>query len=137
MECINTLGHKYYGNKIKKETLDGTFNNCIENGSNPEYIVFRAKDEEVGRIYIKNGRIGFKGDLSVSGELFIAFFLQHFGPGLNIGNEKVPLIRKRDVFNINYNTYTYITDHFCPSCKNTLFKEQKYCHNCGQVLLWK
>lgn len=33
-----------------------------------------------------------------------------------------------------------ITEHhlfLCPVCKNTLFREQKYCHECGKRIEWK
>ena len=31
------------------------------------------------------------------------------------------------------------TEHklfICPVCKNTLFREQKFCHECGQAVKW-
>ena len=33
-----------------------------------------------------------------------------------------------------------ITEHYlflCSVCKNTLFREQKYCHECGKRIEWK
>ena len=33
-----------------------------------------------------------------------------------------------------------ITEHhlfLCPVCKNTLFREQKFCHECGKCIEWE
>ena len=33
-----------------------------------------------------------------------------------------------------------ITEHhlfLCPMCKNTLFRDQKYCHECGKRIEWE
>ena len=33
-----------------------------------------------------------------------------------------------------------ITEHklfLCPMCKNTLFREQKFCHECGKRIEWE